>query len=88
MLTLKGIYEHGVVRLLEPVPAETREPIEVLVTFEVAPKSQPDPADPEALKAVEGIIGLLNDLSPEQMAEFDDAIKRRGPFFGPREVAW
>ena len=82
MLTLKGIYEHGVVRLLDPVPAETPEPAEVLVTFDGSP--QPQPVDPEALQALEGIIGLLNDLTPEELERYDEAVKRRSPFFGPR----
>lgn len=35
------------------------------------------PVDRESLEALEGIVGLLWDLTPEEEKRFDEAIKRR-----------
>ena len=92
MLVIKGIYEHGKIRLLEPVPPQVKEAQEVTVTF-----VEPQPASgalsspvkhTEATNAALLLIGLLKTLTAEQMAAFDAALERRSSFFGPREVAW
>jgi len=36
--------------------------------------------------ALEVIVGLLKDLTSEQQQLFDEALQRRGPFFGERLV--
>lgn len=35
------------------------------------------PVDRESLEALEGIVGLLRDLTPEEEKRFNEAIKRR-----------
>lgn len=95
MLVIKGIYEHGQVRLLGLVPAHITEPQEVTVTF-VEPQEgdshailqQAQAELNEATDAAFALIGLLNNLTPEQLEAFDNILKRRSPFFGPREIAW
>lgn len=96
MLMIKGIYEHGQVRLLEPVPPYIAEPQKVTVTF-VEPQTEEDSSVTvqqvqaelnEATDAALALIGLLNTLSPEQLETFDSTLERRSPFFGPREMTW
>jgi hypothetical protein len=41
---------------------------------------------PQTAAALEEIVGLLNDLTSEQQRLFDEAVERRGPFFGERLV--
>jgi hypothetical protein len=40
----------------------------------------------QTIAALEGIVGLLNDLTPEQRQLFDKAVQRQRPFFGERLV--
>ncbi len=92
MLIIRGVYEHGEIRLLEPVPPQVKEAQEVTVTF-IEPQpvsgSTSSPAKrTEATNAALLLIGLLKTLTAEQMAAFDAALERRSSFFGPREVAW
>jgi len=85
MLAVKGVYKDGRINLLEPV--NVAGPRLVTVTFlDEAPIQAP--GNHESLKALEGIVGLLRDMTPEEEKRFDEAIKRRGPFIGPREVMW
>jgi len=95
LLMIKGVYEDGRVRLLEPVPEEVEGPQRVVVIFGEPDKEtletvskQKEAKSGEASRAALGLVGLLEDLTPEQLEVFDDAIKRRSPFFGPREVSW
>jgi hypothetical protein len=83
MFTVKGIYEHGLVRLVEPLPTDTPEPAEVTVTFTEAGTAA-GLADATALEAFEGIVGLLSDLTPKELEKYDEAVRRRSPFIGPR----
>ncbi len=87
MLTVKGIYKDGHVELNEPVAIN--EPHPVLVTFleEEEPVSGDDNMQ-EYREALEGIIGIYNEMTPEQQRLFDEALQRKTPFFGPREVEW
>ena len=87
MFTVKGVYEDGRIRLLEPVPPGLPEPQEVTVTF-AEPVTGNGSTNPEAVEAALALIGLLDHLTPEQLAEFDAAVERHSPFFGPREVTW
>jgi len=85
MLAVKGVYKNGQINLLEPV--KVIGPRLVMVTFlDEAPGQTA--TDRESLEALEGIVGLLRDLTPEEEKRFDEAIERRGPFIGPREVIW
>ena len=85
MLAIRGIYKDGQISLLEPV--NVAGPRLVTVTFlDEAPVKAP--GNHESLEALEGIVGLLRDLTTEEEKRFDEAIKRRSPFIGPREVTW
>ncbi len=81
MLTVKGVYENGQVRLLKPINIDG--PVEVQVSFpETGTPTQAslwslyggDKARQKALQALEGVIGLLDDLTPEQQRMFDEAV--------------
>ncbi|MBC8448522.1 MAG: hypothetical protein H8D78_12310 [Chloroflexi bacterium] len=85
MLAVRGIYKDGQINLLEPV--SLTGPRLVTITFlDEAPIQSP--VNHEGLEALEGIVGLLRDLTPKEEERFDEAIERRSPFIGPREVAW
>ncbi len=96
MLTVKGVYENGQVRLLRPV--DVRGPVEVEVTFPAEtnesertslwPLYGGEKARQEALEAFERIVGLLDDLTPSQQRMFEEAVARRRPFVGHRDVDW
>lgn len=81
MLIVKGVYERGQIRLIEPVPPQIEGPREVTVTFVEAK------ARPNARESALALIGLLNTLTAEQMIAFDKAL-HRAPFFGAREIVW
>jgi predicted DNA-binding antitoxin AbrB/MazE fold protein len=73
MLTVRGIYENGQIRLLEPVTVP--EPCKVPVTFvEVDEQKQELTAAQQSALAV---IGLYNEMSPEQQQCFDEAMTWR-----------
>jgi hypothetical protein len=82
MLKVKGIYRNGVVELLEPVEAPEQAIVEV--TFMDEPSETRELT--EAQKAALDIIGLLEDLTPEQQRLFDEATERSPDFFGDREL--
>jgi hypothetical protein len=89
MLTVKGTYKDGHVELEEPVTI--REPHPVLVTFLEGAREEPVNGAAEMQEyreALEGVIGLYDEMTPEQQRLFDEALQRRPPFFGPREVEW
>ncbi|MFQ5859427.1 MAG: hypothetical protein ACE5LU_27840 [Anaerolineae bacterium] len=96
MLVIKGIYEHGRVRLLEPIPSQIVEPQEVTVTFVEPQAEDSSPALPqqvqekpqEIINAALALIGLLKTLSSEQLEVFDTTVERHRSFFGPREITW
>ena len=76
MLTVKGIYENGQVRLLEPVAVS--EPCKVQVTFVEA--DEPEQGLTPAQRSALAIIGLYNEMSPEQQQRFDEAMTWRLSF--------
>jgi hypothetical protein len=82
MLKVKGVYRNGVVELLEPVEAPEQAIVEV--TFMDEPSDTQELT--EAQKAALDIIGLLEDLTPEQQRLFDEATERSPDFFGDREL--
>jgi hypothetical protein len=96
VLTVKGIYENGRVRLLSPI--SVCGPVEVEVTFPAEADEQAqtslwplyggEKARRQALEAFERIVGLLDDLTPEQQQAFNEAVTRHRPFLGPRDVDW
>ncbi|MER3514410.1 MAG: hypothetical protein C4310_08480 [Chloroflexota bacterium] len=75
MLTVKGIYKDGHVELNELVAINGPHP--VLVTFLEGeePVSSDDHA-PEYREALEGIIGIYAEMTPEQQRLFDEALHR------------
>jgi hypothetical protein len=79
----RGIYREGQVHLLEPV--DIPGPCPVSVIFETELTDLEHEVSPTAA-ALEGIVGLLNDLTPEQRQLFDEAVRRQEPFFGERLV--
>ncbi len=81
VLVVKGIYERGQIRLIEPVPSQIEGPREVTVTFSETK------ARLKARESALALIGLLNTLTPEQMIAFDKALQRP-PFFGARKIVW
>jgi hypothetical protein len=87
MISVKGVYKDGQVTLLEPVPPQLVGPQEVTVTFEEVTSVGKDVTD-EAAAASLAILGLLEDMDPEQEEAFDAALKRDNTFFGPREATW
>jgi predicted DNA-binding antitoxin AbrB/MazE fold protein len=74
--TVQGIYDNGIVRLLEPVAVS--EPCTVKVVFD---KTE-CPKHTEAQKAALAVIGLLEDLTPDERQLFDEALQRQS-WFGP-----
>jgi hypothetical protein len=79
----RGIYKEGQVHLLEPVDISGPCPVSVVFETELADLER---EVPQTAAALEGIVGLLNDLTSEQRRLFDEAMQRRGPFFGERLV--
>jgi len=77
MLAVKGVYKDGQINLLEQV--NVAGPRLVTVTFLDEALVQA-PGNHESLEALEGIVGLLRDLTPEEEKRFDEAIKRHGTY--------
>ncbi len=69
--------------LLEPVDISGPCPVSVIFETELAGIER---EVPQTATALEGIVGLLNDLTPEQRQLFDEAMQRQRPFFGERLV--
>lgn len=85
MLAVRGVYKDGQINLLEPVNV-TGHRLVTITFLDEAPVQAP--VHHESLEALEGIVGLLRDLTLEEEKRFDEAIKRQDPFIGPREVVW
>jgi predicted DNA-binding antitoxin AbrB/MazE fold protein len=66
-MTVKAIYRNGVFRPQEPVDLE--EETEVVVV--IPSRGRADVADPTGWKAVEALIGFIDDAPPD-MAEHHD----------------
>lgn len=66
-MTVKAIYENGVFRPQEPVHLAERTEVEVLIPAAVSR----DVDDPSGWKAVEALIGFIDD-APADMAEHHD----------------
>ena len=79
----RGIYREGQVHLLEPVDIPGPCPVSVIFETELADMER---EVSQIAAALEGIVGLLEDLTSEQQQLFDEAVQRRGPFFGERLV--
>jgi hypothetical protein len=80
---VRGIYKEGQVHLLEPVDISGPCPVSVVFETELADVEH---EIQQTIAALEGIVGLLNDLTPEQRQLFDKPVQRQGPFFGERLV--
>ena len=79
----RGIYKEGQVQLLEPVDIPGPCPVSVIFETELADVER---EVSQIATALEGIVGLLDDLTSEQRQLFDEAVQRQGPFFGERLV--
>jgi len=66
MRAVKGIYQNGVVTLAQPTPLKDKQEVTVLV---------PDEGEATELEALR-FAGMLRDLSPEEIAAFDEALER------------
>ena len=66
MRAVKGIYENGAVTLVEPAPLKDKQEVTVLI---------PDEGETAAAEALR-FAGMLRDLSPEETAAFDEALRR------------
>ena len=75
----RAIYREGQVHLLEPVDIPGPCPVSVIFETELV---DVECESPQAATALEGIVGLLNDLTSEQRRLFDEAVERRGPLLG------
>ena len=71
--SVDAVYEHGSLRLLEPVDLEEGQRVRVDLHTE-------DAEDP-----LEILAGVYNGLSEEEIGEVEDAILNRGPLFGDRD---
>lgn len=76
-------FKEGQVHLLEPVDISGPCPVNVIFETELAGV---ECEAPQLVVALEGIVGLLNDLMPKQRQLFDEAVQRQRPFFGERLV--
>ena len=63
-MTVKAIYENGVLRPREPVHLEEHTEVEVLIPS----SASPDTDDPTGWQAAEALIGFIEDAPPD-MAE-------------------
>ena len=73
MRVVKGIYENGVVSLMEKVSLKDKQEITVLIP------DTPETGNPEMSATVREVLrfaGMLSDLSPEEIASFDEALKQ------------
>jgi len=66
VLVVKGIYENGVVTPVDSPPLKGRQEVTVLVPKEDGTR------DSDALC----YAGMLRDLTPEERADFDEALAR------------
>jgi len=66
MRTIKGTYENGVVTLKEPAPLKDKQEVTILI---------PEEGEGTILQALR-YAGMLSDLSAEEKAAFDEALKR------------
>jgi predicted DNA-binding antitoxin AbrB/MazE fold protein len=76
MLTVRGIYENGHIRLLEPVTIPEPCPVQVTFVQEAETEQELTPAQQSAL----AVIGLYNEMSAEQQQSFDEAMTWRLSF--------
>jgi predicted DNA-binding antitoxin AbrB/MazE fold protein len=69
MKAVKGVYEKGIVRLLEPVSLPDQQEVTVLV-----------PSLEESTHPALRFAGMLQDLTPEEQARFEESLNQRLPF--------
>ena len=66
MRVVKGIYENGLVSIMEAVALKDKQEVTVLIPDEG------EATAPEALR----FAGMLRDLNPEEATAFDEALRR------------
>lgn len=74
MMSVKGIFEDGVIKLTEPVGLNGRH--DVIITF-LDTEKENAPIDKDRIL---GFAGMLNDLSEDEMEIFESSLKRRFSF--------
>ena len=89
LLSVRGIYENGMVRLLEPVEVEGR--FHLIVTF-VKPiegdgREAIEEQEVQELPAMR-FFGMWADLTPEEEAALEEGMKRDDWFAGRPEIDW
>lgn len=75
MQVVKGVYECGIIRLLEPVDLAEHEEVMVVIT----------PAGKTGHPAMR-YAGMLADLTPEEQCAFEESLKQRLSFRRPLEL--
>ncbi len=76
VITVRGVYENGQIRLLESVTVS--EPCKVQVTF--VQNDRPESKSTLAQQSALAIIGLYDEMSPAQQQRFDQAMTWRLSF--------
>ena len=66
MRAIKGIYEQGTIRLLEPLDLPEQQEVTLLL-------AEPNFTDYPALR----YAGMLSDLTPEEQQAFEEALRQR-----------
>jgi len=66
MRVVKGIYEQGIIRLLEPLDLPDQQQVTLLLV-------EPDWKDHPALR----YAGMLRNLTPEEQQAFEEALQQR-----------
>ncbi|GBC95694.1 hypothetical protein HRbin16_01486 [bacterium HR16] len=69
MKAVKGVHEKGIVRLLEPVSLPDQQEVTV-----------PVPSLEESTHPALRFAGMLQDLTPEEQATFEEALSQRLQF--------
>jgi predicted DNA-binding antitoxin AbrB/MazE fold protein len=66
MRVVRGVYEQGTIRLLEPLDLPDQQEVTLLL-------AEPDLKDHPALR----YAGMLSDLTPEEQQAFEEALHQR-----------
>ena len=83
---IKGIYKNGSIRLIEPLPKNLKSQKEILVTLVEEEDNLQELS--EGQQAALALSGMMSDLSEDQLAQFDQILREKRSFTGPREVKW
>ena len=76
MKVIKGIYDEGVVKLLEPIKAKEKTPVDVI--FKEGTEAKDD--------SILQFIGMWEDISPEETEVMENIAKDRKKLFKNRDT--